>query len=60
MECDIVRAEPHLKSVLGDWGSKGDKGNASQVVPLVPLEKITKKRIVKKYANQIESKQFGI
>ena len=24
--------------MLGVWGSKGDKGNASQVVPLVPLE----------------------
>ena len=25
-----------------DWGSKGDKGNASQVVPLVPLEEKSK------------------
>ena len=45
-----------FKKRARDWGLKGDKGNASQVVPLVPLEKITKQRITKKYANKAESK----
>ena len=47
VERDIYKRSAQIKSVLGDWGSKGDKGNASQVVFLVPLEEIIKIRISK-------------
>ena len=57
---DIYKRSAHLKSVLGGWGSKRDKGNASQVVPLVPLEENSHAKNLRKYGNKIESKQLGI
>ena len=52
-----MQVQHTIKKREGIWGIvKGDKGDASQVVPLSPLKKKAKRRITKKDENKAESK----
>ena len=52
-----MQVQRTFKRREGVWGIvKGDKGGASQVAPLSPMKNNTC-RIIKKYANKIESNE---